>query len=239
MLLIAAAAAVSSLCAMAALLLIGLQRIERMAKSLALLAAGMLLTISCAHLLPEALHSAADSHSLGLTALITLLSLIILEMVLANGRNGHQHSLGSGAAGLLGGTLVHTACDGIMLAAAFAADINVGLALTAAIFAHELPQEMGDYALLLECGFNRKQAFAVNLTALVGMVGGALSSSLILSTISSLLPYALTIAAASFMYVALSDLLPKLRHTASRGQLLHRLGSLLSGVILALLLVHH
>ena len=238
MLIMLLAAASSSLCAIAALLLIGLQRIERLAKPLALMAAGMLLTLAFAHLLPEAVHGETDSHDLGLVALGTILVLTALEM-LSGHDPAHEHSASSGATGLLSGTLVHTFCDGIMLATAFATDMHVGLAVTAAIFIHELPQEMGDYALLLECGYSKKRAFVVNVVALGGMVGGALCSSLILQELTLLLPYALTIAGSSFIYVALSALLPRLKASGSTKSALWRLTCLLLGALLALLLVHH
>ena len=243
MLTVIAAASVSSLCAVAALLLIGLQRVERLSKPLALTAAGLLLTLAFAHLLPEAMHSGADAHALGFTALSCILLLSFLEMYFASGkeqsRGQHSHTISSGASGLLCGTLLHTFCDGVMIASAFATDLNLGIAVTAAIFAHELPQELGDYALLLECGLNKVQAFAVNLTALCGMNAGAICVSLTLAWLDSLLPYALIISAACFIYVALSDLLPRVRHTKNKSQLLKRLFCLCLGVLLALALCHH
>lgn len=241
------AAACSSCCAVLCLITIGPQRVERWAQPLSLAAAGLLLTLAFAHLIPEALHEGADAHTLGLCALATVLILCCAEMLLSSGTkrrehshgHGHSHALANGAGGLLAGTLLHTFCDGVMLAAAFAADVNLGLAVTAAVFAHELPQEIGDYALLLTLGFTRVQAFAVNGAALSGMVSGALLSALILDVIEPLLPYILAVSAASFIYVALSDLLPRLKHACGTAQLAGRLLCLLGGAMLAFIISHH
>lgn len=243
MLLLVLAAASSSLCAIAALLLIGRERIERISKPLSLMATGLLIALALSHMLPEALHEAADAHLAGFLALGTVLFLIMLEMFF-NAGHSHHHShapqaLANGGFGILAGTALHTFCDGVMIAAAFAVDVKLGLAVTAAIFAHELPQGLGDYALMLHCGMNKRQAFSVNITAMLASVAGALSASLIIDTIEGLLPYVLSVAAASFIYVSLADLLPRLKRSDNRLLMAKRSFFLLAGVVLALVLSHH
>ncbi|MBO8415052.1 MAG: ZIP family metal transporter [Proteobacteria bacterium] len=242
MLLLIFAASISSLSAIAALLLIGQIRIERFAKPLSLIATGLLIALALSHMLPEALHEAADPHLAGLCALCGVLVLIIIEMFFNAGHSHHSHApqaLANGGLGILTGTALHTFCDGVMLAAAFAVDQGLGLAVATAIFAHELPQQLGDYALMLHCGMGRRQAFSVNLTALVCSVAGALCATLMIGQIEGLLPYVLSVAAASFIYVSLSDLLPRLKQSDNRILMAKRCAFLLLGVVLALAISHH
>lgn len=248
MLLVCAAAA-PALCAIAVLLLLGRSRsmLDRLARPLSLTATGLLIALSLSHMLPEAMEEAADPHLAGFCALGTVMLLIGIEMFF-NAGHSHHHGpdrplphamMADGGLGILAGTALHTFVDGVMIAAAFAVDRGLGLAAAAAIFAHELPQELGDYALLLQCGLNRTQAFAVNLTSLCCCTAGALSSSLVIDHIEGLLPYVLSVSAASFIYVALSDLLPRLRRSDNRRLMLRRYAFLCLGVVLALLISHH
>lgn len=256
-LLLSGAATVSSLCAILCILLTGTQRISRMARPLSLMATGLLITLALTHILPEAMHEAADPHTAGMVCFVTVMVLIFVEMFFNTGHSHHHHpdlsactssaapngkegQTGTGGAlGLIAGTGLHTFCDGIMLAAAFAADPHVGLAVTMGILAHELPQEIGDYALLLTLGFSRSQAFVINITALLCMLTGALSFSYLIGRVEWLLPYALSVSAASFMYVALSDLLPRLNRSEDKKRMLRRYAFLLAGAVLALLISHH
>lgn len=242
MLLLIFAASISSLSAIAALLLIGRVRIERVAKPLSLMATGLLIALALSHMVPEAMHEAADPHLAGLCALCAVLVLVLIEMFFNAGHGHHSHApqaLANGGLGILAGTALHTFCDGVMIAAAFAVDQGLGIAVTAAIFAHELPQELGDYALMLHCGMSRRQAFSVNLTALVFSVSGALCASLMIEQIEGLLPYVLSVAAASFIYVSLADLLPRLKQSDNLLLMAKRCGFLLLGVALALAISHH
>lgn len=248
MLLLVCAAAAPAACAMVVLRLLWHSRsmLDRLAGPLSLTATGLLIALSLSHLLPEALEEASDPHLAGYCALGTVMLLIFIEMFF-NAGHAHHHgperplpqAMAAGGFGILAGTALHTFVDGVMIAAAFAVDRGLGLAAAAAILAHELPQELGDYTLLLQCGLNRTQAFVVNITSMICCTAGALSSSLIIDQIEGLLPYVLSVSAASFIYVALSDLLPRLRHSDSRRLMVRRYALLCLGVVLALLISRH
>jgi zinc and cadmium transporter len=113
------------------------------------------------------------------------------------------------------GNSVHNLCDGIAIAASFVADYKLGMATTLAIVSHAIPQQVGDFAVLLHSGYTRRRAFAMNLfTAAATLVGGLIGYAT-LASMQQMLPTVLALAAASLLYVAVADLIPGLhRHVA-------------------------
>jgi zinc and cadmium transporter len=111
------------------------------------------------------------------------------------------------------GNSVHNLCDGIAIAASFVADYRLGVTTTIAIVSHAIPQQVGDFAVLVHSGYARKRAFAINLiTAGATLVGGLAGYAMLAST-QQILPTVLALAAASLLYVAVADLIPGLhRH---------------------------
>lgn len=131
--------------------------------------------------------------------------------------HGHSHShahddhrrKASGALVLVGDAL-HNTLDGVLIAAAFLTDVHLGIVTALAIMAHEIPQEVGNFAVLLHSGASRRRALALNLlTSLSAVIGGVIGF-LALEAALSILPFALAVAAASLLYVAVADLIPGL-----------------------------
>ncbi len=180
-------------------------------------AIGMLLGAGFLHLMPEALEQAREStHGLMATALVAILVFFVLEKGLI-WRHHHYHGAGeSHAHEAPAGTLIligdsfHNFLDGVLIAAAFLAEPAIGIATATAVIAHEIPQELGDFAILLRSGYSRTRAFAFNLLTSLSMLIGATLAWFALSRIQHLVPYLLTFTAASFIYVAVSDLMPAL-----------------------------
>jgi zinc and cadmium transporter len=111
---------------------------------------------------------------------------------------------------ILVGDAFHNVLDGVLVAAAFMTDVRLGIVTAVAVFAHEIPQEVGDLAILLHGGLSRRRALALNLlTSLTSVVGGVVAYFALGSALH-LLPYALAFAASSFIYVAVADLIPGL-----------------------------
>jgi zinc and cadmium transporter len=108
------------------------------------------------------------------------------------------------------GDTVHNFVDGVLIAAAFLADVQVGLVTALAIIAHEVPQEVGDFLILLHSGYSKRKAFAINLLTGVAMVVGGLVGFAALSTLERWIPTLLGLAAASMLYVSVADLIPGL-----------------------------
>jgi zinc and cadmium transporter len=195
-------------------------------------AVGALLGAVFLELLPHALEI-GSAQQVMLTVLAGLLAFFLLEkLVLWRHAHGHEehheaaqesehdhalhaHGHGHGDGGRSGlmiliGNSVHNFCDGIVIAASFLADTKLGIATTFAIVAHAIPQQVGDFAILLHSGFSRARAFAFNVAAGTATVAGALAGHFALADMQQALPIVLAVAAASLLYVAVADLIPSL-----------------------------
>lgn len=189
-------------------------------------AVGALLGAVFLELLPHALESGSPERVM-VTVLVGLLAFFLLEkLVLWRHAHGHEeHHAGEdetehdhamhadgGRSGLmiLIGNAVHNFCDGVVIAASFLANPGLGVATTLAIVAHAVPQQVGDFAVLIHSGFTRGRAFAFNVAAGFATVAGALAGYYALAGMQQMLPTALAIAAASLLYVAVADLIPSL-----------------------------
>jgi zinc and cadmium transporter len=128
---------------------------------------------------------------------------------------GHDHNR-DGAAGVLVliGDSIHNALDGILIAAAFLTNVPLGLVTTLAVAAHEIPHRVGDFALLLHAGISRKRAMFLNMATGLASVLGGIVAYFGLSKAQGALPYALALAAAGFLYIAVAGLIPGLHRRA-------------------------
>jgi zinc and cadmium transporter len=128
---------------------------------------------------------------------------------------GHDHGR-DGAAGVLVliGDSIHNALDGILIAAAFLTNVPLGLVTTMAVAAHEIPHRVGDFALLLHAGMSRKRAMFLNMATGLASVLGGIVAYFGLSEAQGALPYALALAAAGFLYIAVAGLIPGLHRRA-------------------------
>ena len=193
-------------------------------------AVGALLGAVFLELLPHALEEGSAERVMG-TVLAGLLAFFLLEKLVlwrhAHGHeehradedesehdhamHGHAHT-DHGRSGLmiLIGNAVHNFCDGVVIAAAFLANPGLGIATTLAIVAHAVPQQVGDFAVLIHSGFTRARAFAFNVAAGAATVVGALAGYYALAGLQQMLPTVLAIASASLLYVAVADLIPSL-----------------------------
>lgn len=202
--------------------------ISRVVKSLVSLSAGVLLGTALLHVLPEAFDGAVAPQPLFATLLGGLLFFWMLEKVELyrhahhHEGDGHHHhhrfdaeQAGRGGYSVLVGDGIHNFCDGVIIAAAFLADPMLGVVTALAIVAHEIPQEAGDFIVLVNAGFTRRRALLFNaLSGLASVFGGVLGY-FVLGQFEHLMPYLLVVAASSFVYVAVADLLPQLQQRLS------------------------
>jgi len=133
------------------------------------------------------------------------------------------------------GDAFHNFADGAVIAGAFLVDFQLGILATLAVLAHEIPHEVGDFMILLNAGFSRRRAFLFNLLSGLAAVLGGIVGYFVLDSTQALLPYMLMVAAASFIYIALSDLLPEMMRRSSLMQSLPDVGFVLLGVVVAAL----
>lgn len=230
---------VSASCAALLCALIGPSRIEKYAKPLSLFAVGILLALGFGHLLPEAFAS-GDQHALGLVTLSCVMLLFSIEMLFdAHTHHTEYKAISEGGLGILIGSFLHTCCDGVVIASAFFQSPTLGIAVTLAVLSHEVAHELGDYAIMLEIGLSTTKAYIVNIVAAAGTCLGGLTAYFLLSGLTNLLPYALCLSGASFIYVALADLLPRLKHSKSKQIVCKRLALILAGIIFALVIAAH
>lgn len=185
---------------------------ERLVSWLVSYAVGSLLGLSLLHLLPEALETLPASRALG-TVLLGILTFFILEKLVLwrHCHDPHDCEVHSSAASLvIIGDVFHTFVDGSIIAAATLTSPWLGVTTALAAAAHEIPQELGDAAILLKAGYSRVQALALNLLSGLGGLAGALFVYLALNQLPTVLPYVIAFASGSFLYVAMSDLIPSL-----------------------------
>lgn len=208
-------------------------------------AIGALLGAAFLAVLPHALAApgVGDLHIVTGTVLLGLLGFFLLEkMVLW--RHCHVHECETHAPGathshasasghlILIGDAVHNFVDGVLIAAAFLTDVHLGIVTAIAVAAHEIPQEVGDFAILLNSGFSRVKALVFNvLSSLTTVIGGVLAYYS-LSMMQAALPYVLAVAASSFIYIAVADLIPGLHKRLEPRVTLQQIVLIACGVLL-------
>ena len=240
---------------LAALLSFGM--LARYTQHMLSLAAGALLATAFMHLLPEAFEGRIGADNLFATLLTGLVFFFLLDKAELwhhghehhaaqnparphdaghNHGDAHDHAHRPGGWTVLAGDSVHAFGDGILIASAFIADLRLGLVATLAVLVHEVPHHMGDLIVLRQSSNNRRVALvkvslAGAVTALGGVVGYALVDPLI-----AYLPYFLIVAASSFVYVALADLIPQLQKRASPSETVAQIVWLAIGIGLVMLI---
>ncbi len=123
--------------------------------------------------------------------------------------HAHHDSGRSGMMIMIGDTF-HNFVDGVLIAAAFLVDVKLGMVTAIAIISHEIPQEVGDFLILLHSGYSKKQAFIFNIVSSLATLVGGLLAYYSLQYVMNWIPYILALAAASMLYVAVADLIPGL-----------------------------
>lgn len=223
----------------------------RIVKHLVSLSVGVLLGTALLHVLPEAFEGEVDPHHLFMTLLGGLLFFFLLEKAELY-RHGHHHEgddphhhhdhgfdaeqAGRGGWSVLVGDSIHNFCDGLIIAAAFLADVQLGVVTAIAVVAHEIPQEVGDYIVLLNAGFSRAKALLYNAVSGMASVVGGVLGYFIVGPWEALFPYLLVTASSSFIYVAVADLLPQLQRRLPLRSTLAQVGWIAVGLLVVVLI---
>lgn len=173
-------------------------------------AVGTLLGVALLALLPNALEDLAPSPVLG-TLLFGILIFFVLEKLVI-WRHCHTEACVTHTAAplVLIGDAIHNFVDGAVIGTAVLTSLPLGVSTAVAIAAHEIPQEVGDFAILLGAGYSRRRALLLNVVSGLSAVGGALTALVAIQGLPQLVPYVLSMASASFLYIAMSDLIPDL-----------------------------
>ena len=201
-------------------LLLGDQIRVRLIPWLISYAVGTLLGVALLALLPEALEHIRPVPAFT-TLLAGVLAFFLLEkfVVWRHCHDTHECEVhtSSAASLVIVGDAFHTFVDGAVIAAAVVTSVPLGITTAIAVATHEIPQEVGDVAILLRAGFSRGRAFMLNLLSGIGGILGAIGMLFASQLIPNLLPYVLSFAAGNFLYIAMSDLIPDLHHGVEGG----------------------
>lgn len=184
-------------------------------------AVGALLGASLLGLIPEALAELPPDRVLG-SLLAGIVVFFILEklVLLRHCHTDHCQVHGAAAQMVIIGDAFHNFIDGAIIAAAVLTSVPLGINTAIAIAAHEIPQEVGDVAILLHSGFSRKRAMVLNVASGAAGIAGALVGYSMVSVLPHVRPYVLAFSSASMLYIAMSDLIPDLhRGTVDRNSL--------------------
>jgi zinc and cadmium transporter len=171
-----------------------------------------------------------------ITVTTTVLAGIVLFFILEKlvlWRHCHEHECevhGRAAPLILIGDAFHNFVDGLVIAAAFLTSIPLGISASFAVIAHEIPQEVGDFAILLDSGYKRKKAFILNTLSGLTTLPGAILAYFWLAEMREAIPYILGVSAASFIYIAVADLIPELHKRVTLKASFRQLTLLLAGI---------
>ena len=207
-------------------------------------AIGALLGASLLEVLPEAVEIGGDIETVAKALLGGILLFFLLEKLVlwrhcheeiceahgGNPRPAHGHDHGRSGLMITVGDTFHNFVDGVIIAGAFLADFRLGVVTALAIIAHEIPQEIGDFLILLHSGYSRARALLLNFVTGVATLVGALVGYYALSALEGWTPVLLGLAGASMLYVALSDLIPGLHKRAEIGATLQQLALIGLGI---------
>ena len=204
-------------------------------------AVGALLGAVFLDILPHAFAASGNPEQTAATILAGILLFFILEKLVlwrhcheeqceAHDTPPAQHDHGRSGLMIMVGDTFHNFVDGILIAAAFLADVKLGLVTAIAIVAHEIPQEVGDFLVLLHSGYTKRAALAFNAASSLAMLAGGVIAYYALQSMQNSIPTLLALAAASMLYVAVADLIPGLHRRPEIHASLQQVGLICTGV---------
>ncbi len=216
----------------------------KLAEPLAAFAAGTLLGTAFLDLLPEAIEAAeksgTDAHGIFFWALVGIILFFLLERFVHWFHHHHEHvgeiKKPTGTLIVLGDS-IHNFIDGVAIAVTFMIDPALGVVTTLAVGAHEIPQEIGDFGILLKAGYSRKKVLLFNVLSACAALVGALLTYFIGPSIADSLPTLLAVTAGFFIYIAASDLIPEIHAWGTKKLAILESFLLLAGVAVVGLLV--
>lgn len=204
-------------------------------------AIGTLLAAALLGMIPKAI-SQSDPLIIMSTVLGGIILFFILEKTIIWHHCHDQECELHSAAGpiLLIGDTFHNFLDGIVIAASFLISIPIGIIVSLSVIAHEIPQEAGDFTILINSGFSKRKAFLLNLLSSSSTIPAAIIGYYVLDVISSIIPFILAISAASFIYIALTDLTPDLHRKIGLWHNIRQICLIITGIgtIILILSLH-
>lgn len=204
-------------------------------------AVGALLGDALIHLIPEAFADSSNATLTGILIISGILLFFVLEKLLHWHHHGedkeenHIHPVGKL---VLFSDAIHNFMDGMIIAASFLVSIPIGLATTLAVILHEIPQEVGDFAVLLHSGYTKKRALWLNFSSAVTSVLGAIVLLAIGQAAQVAAFWFVPIAAGGFIYIAVADLIPELQKTKETKNSILQIAAVVAGVLAMIMLTY-
>lgn len=217
---------------------------EKIIPCLIAYATGILLSVSFVGIIPEALENFNNINSVFFTILIGIILFFLLEKLIVwrHCHNSECELHSSHGIIILIGDAFHNFIDGVMITAAFFSSISLGVMVSISTILHEIPQEVGDFAILLDSGYSRTKAFIYNFLSGLSTLLGAILSYFALENLYKLLPFIMAISAASLIYIALVDLSPELHRKIGFKETIRQILLIFLGIITIILFkkfLHH
>ena len=205
-------------------ILISYKKIKKFLHYFISFAAGTLLAVAFFDLIPHALHELEEFGVHAHEALVFVVGGIVLFFLVEKFIHWHHcgkedcHDKPAGVL-ILAGDFVHNFIDGLLIAGAFMLNVTTGIVTTITVALHEIPQEFGDFAVLLHSGFKKKKALLLNLYSALSAVLGGILGYFFLDKFAGVTPYVVLVAAGGFLYIALTDIMPSLHKHKYKSQM--------------------
>jgi zinc and cadmium transporter len=209
-------------------------QLQTISTYLTYLAGGTLLGAALLGMIPKAT-SMMDTSAAMMLVLVGILFFFVLEKFIlwrsCRNKDCKRH-MQAAVPMILIGDAFHNAIDGMVIAAAFMSSTELGVFVTISVIFHEIPQELGDFGILLKSGLSRRKALFYNILSGSTAIIAGLLAYYFMASMKSLIPYALAFSAASFLYIALADLIPEMHKKTSFKDSLIQILLILSGVLI-------
>lgn len=235
------ATSVGSVMLASSLLLLNNKWLGKISGYLLYLAGGTLLSSALLGLIPEASEALA-LHEVVLWVLIGILLFFLLEKIIL-WRSCHdencERQIHAAAPMILIGDAFHNAIDGVVIAASFLTSTELGIFVTLSVVLHEIPQELGDFGILIKGGYTRKKALWYNLLSGSSSLVAGIAAYFLLDYVKVAVPYTIAIAAASFLYISMADLIPEMHKETKPKESVIQIIMILTGVCIIIFSSHH
>ena len=203
-------------------------------------ATGTLLGAAFLGLIPHAAEEFGDLRLTLITVLFGLIIFFILEkfVIWRHCHDDHCHVHEASGSLIIIGDAFHSFVDGVVISATFITSIPLGITTAFSVITHEIPQEVGDFAILLKNNYTKKKAFMLNVLSGLSSLAGAILAFFFMSTLTNITPYIMSISAASFIYVAVSDLIPHLQEHTNPKQSILQIFLIIAGISIIYFMSH-
>ena len=198
-------------------------------------AVGALLGDAFIHLIPEALESSPNTSLTSVLIIVGILIFFMLEKFFHwhhHGQDTEKNNLHPLGKLILLSDGMHNIIDGIIIGASYMVSIPTGIATTMAVILHEIPQEVGDFAVLLHSGYTKRRALWLNFMSALTAILGAIIFFMLDEAAGSVVTWLLPIAAGGFIYIAVADLIPELHKTKEVKYSLLQLAAVIAGILI-------